>query len=143
MAKILVVDDDMTLRQLYEERMKREGYEIISAGDGEEAVQKVQAEKPDLILLDIMMPKINGIDVMKMLREKEETSNIPIILFTALVQEIGKVKEMMKPYDEYLVKSEIMPKDVVDKIKSCLAKAKGGSAPKPQPEAQEQAPAAQ
>jgi len=123
MAKILIVDDDMTLRELYEERMKREGYVIVSASDGEEAIKKVQEEKPDLILLDIMMPKINGIDVMKMLREKEATADIPIILFTALVQEIGKVKEMMKPFDEYLVKSEIMPKDVIGKIEECLKKA--------------------
>ena len=124
-ARILIVDDDMTLRELYEERMKQEGYVILSASDGEEALEKAVKEKPDLILLDIMMPKINGIDVMKMLREKEETEKIPVIILTALVQEIGKVKEMMKPGDGYLVKSEIMPKDVVDRIKESLDKAKG------------------
>ena len=123
MAKILIVDDDMTLRELYEERVKAEGYTIISATDGEEAVDKTLKEKPDLILLDIMMPKINGIDVMKMLREKDESKHIPIIVLTALVQEIDKIKDMMKPGDAYLVKSEIMPKDVVDKIKSSLGEA--------------------
>lgn len=123
-AKILIVDDDMTLRELYEERVKAEGYTILSASDGEEAIDKALKEKPDLILLDIMMPKINGIDVMKMLREKEETKSIPIIILTALVQEIDKVKDMMKPYDAYLIKSEIMPKDVVEKIKSSLSKTK-------------------
>lgn len=122
--KILIVDDDMTLRELYEERVKAEGYTILSASDGEEAIDKALKEKPDLILLDIMMPKINGIDVMKMLREKEETKSIPIIILTALVQEIDKVKDMMKPYDAYLIKSEIMPKDVVEKIKSSLSKTK-------------------
>jgi DNA-binding response OmpR family regulator len=121
-ARILIVDDDMTLRELYEERMKQEGYVILSASDGEEALEKAVKEKPDLILLDIMMPKINGIDVMKMLREKEETEKIPVIILTALVQEIGKVKEMMKPGDGYLVKSEIMPKDVVAKVEESLAK---------------------
>jgi len=121
-ARILIVDDDMTLRELYEERMKQEGYVILSASDGEEALEKAVKEKPDLSLLDIMMPKINGIDVMKMLREKEETEKIPVIILTALVQEIGKVKEMMKPGDGYLVKSEIMPKDVVAKVEESLAK---------------------
>ncbi|MCL5410685.1 MAG: response regulator [Patescibacteria group bacterium] len=121
-ARILIVDDDMTLRELYEERMKQEGYVILSASDGEEALEKAVKEKPDLILLDIMMPKINGIDVMKMLREKDDTAHIPIIVLTALVQEIGKVKEMMKPGDGYLVKSEIMPKDVVAKVEESLAK---------------------
>ncbi len=122
MAKILIVDDDMTLRELYEERIKAEGYTIVSASDGEEAIEKTISEKPDLILLDVMMPKINGIDAMKMLREKDETSDIPIIILTALVQEIDKLKEMMKPYDSYLIKSEIMPKEVVDRIKDCLKK---------------------
>lgn len=120
--KILIVDDDMTLRELYEERMKQEGYVILSASDGEEAIEKCTKEKPDLVLLDIMMPKINGIDVMKMLREKEETKHIPIIILTALIQEIGKVKDMMQPGDGYLVKSEIMPKDVVAKVEESLAK---------------------
>lgn len=123
-TKLLIVDDDMTLRELYEERMRAEGYIIISAADGEEAIEKATKEQPDIILLDIMMPKINGIDVMKTLREKEETANIPIIILTALIQEIDKVKSMMKPYDSYLIKSEIMPKDVVDKVKTCLETAK-------------------
>ncbi len=122
MAKVLIVDDDMTLRELYEERMKAEGFTIISASDGEEAIEKTTKEKPDVILLDIMMPKINGIDVMKMLREKDETKDIPIIILTALIQEIDKIKDMMKPTDGYLVKSEIMPKDVVDKVKKALNK---------------------
>ena len=122
--KVLIVDDDMTLRELYEERIKAEGYTILSAADGEEAISKANTEKPDIILLDIMMPKINGIDVMKMLREKEETKEIPIIILTALIQEIDKIKDMMKPYDGYLVKSEIMPKDVVAKIKDSLSKVK-------------------
>jgi DNA-binding response OmpR family regulator len=121
-AKVLIVDDDMTLRELYEERMKQEGYIILSAADGEEAIQKTVKEQPDIILLDIMMPKINGIDVMKMLREKDETKLIPIIILTALVQEIGKIKDMMKPGDGYLVKSEIMPKDVVAKVEDSLKK---------------------
>lgn len=122
-AKILIVDDDMTLRELYEERMKAENFVIISASDGEEAVEKATKEKPDLILLDIMMPKINGIDVMKMLREKEETAKIPIIILTALVQEVDKIKDMMKQYDSYLVKSEIMPKQVIETIEKSLEKA--------------------
>lgn len=118
--KLLVVDDDMTLRELYEERMRAEGYTIVSASDGEEAIEKATKEHPDAILLDIMMPKINGIDVMKMLRENEGTKNIPIIVLTALVQEIDKVKEMMRPNDGYLIKSEIMPKDVVEKVRLAI-----------------------
>lgn len=123
MAKILIVDDDMILREMYEARLKEGGYEIVSASDGEEALQKAASEKPDVILLDIMMPKVNGIDVMKKLREDEPTANIPVILLTALVREIDKVKEMMREYDAYLIKSEIMPGEVVEKIESALKSA--------------------
>jgi DNA-binding response OmpR family regulator len=123
-AKVLVVDDDMTLHEMYAERLAAEGYEIISAYDGEEALQKVAEEKPDIVLLDIMMPKINGIDVMKRLRAEPETAKIPIILLTALIQEINKIKDMTQDYDGYLVKSETMPGDVIKKIEESLAKAK-------------------
>jgi DNA-binding response OmpR family regulator len=119
--KILLVDDDMTLHEMYAERLKAEGYVIVSAYDGEEAIEKAYKENPDLILLDIMMPKINGIDVMKKLREDDETKGIPIILLTALVQEINKIKDMMQPYDSYLIKSEIMPQEVINTIEKSLA----------------------
>lgn len=120
-AKILLVDDDMTLHEMYAERLRAEGYNIVSAYDGEEAIEKVYKEMPDVILLDIMMPKINGIDVMKKLREDEKTANIPVILLTALVQEINKIKDMMKPYDQYLIKSEIMPAQVIEAIEKSLS----------------------
>lgn len=119
--KVMLVDDDMTLHEMYAERLAAEGYEIVSAYDGEEALTKIAADKPDIILLDIMMPKINGIDVMKKLRSEKETEKIPVILLTALIQEINKIKEMMRDGDGYLVKSEIMPADIVKTIEKSLA----------------------
>jgi len=124
-ALVLIADDDMTLHQMYVERLQAEGYNIMSAYDGEEALLKVKEKIPDVILLDIMMPKVNGIDVMKKLRSEEKTANISIILLTALVQEIGKIKELMKDYDGYLIKSEILPGDVVKTIEESLKKAYG------------------
>lgn len=119
-AKIMLVDDDMTLHEMYAERLRAEGYNIVSAYDGEEALEKVPKEMPDLILLDVMMPRVNGIDVMKKLREDEKTAHIPIILLTALVQEINKIKDMMGKDDQYLIKSEIMPADVIKAIEKVL-----------------------
>jgi DNA-binding response OmpR family regulator len=124
-ARILIADDDMTLHEMYSERLKTEGYVIYSAYDGEEALEVAYKEKPDLILLDIMMPKINGIDVMKKLREDDATKGIPIILLTALIQEINKIKAMMTPADQYLIKSEIMPNDIIAAIEKSLAVKKG------------------
>lgn len=120
-AKILLVDDDMTLHEMYAERLKAEGYVVVSAYDGEEAIDKAYKETPEIILLDIMMPKINGIDVMKKLREDEKTADIPIILLTALIQEINKIKDMMKPFDQYLIKSETMPAQVLEAIEKSLS----------------------
>ncbi|MDO8444125.1 MAG: response regulator [bacterium] len=119
-AKILLVDDDITLHEMYAERLRAEGYIIVSAYDGEEALAKVYTEKPDIILLDIMMPKINGIDVMKKLQEDETTKKIPVILLTALIQEIDKIKNIMKPYDQYLIKSETMPANIITAIEKSL-----------------------
>ncbi len=121
---ILIVDDDLTLLEMYQERFKEEGYVVIGASDGEEALKKVQKDKPAMIVLDIMMPKLNGIDVMKRLRADADTKDIPVIILTALVQEIDKLKDLMGPNDQYLVKSEDMPKDVVEKVNSVLNKSK-------------------
>jgi len=125
-AKILLVDDDMTLHEMYAERLRAEGYVVVSAYDGEEALSKDYSEKPEIILLDIMMPKINGIDVMKKLREDETTVKTPVILLTALVQEIDKIKSIMKPYDQYLIKSETMPAKIIDAIEKSLSVAAKG-----------------
>jgi DNA-binding response OmpR family regulator len=117
---ILVVDDDLTLREMYEERLKQEGYIVIGAADGEEAIKKAQDQIPALIILDIMMPRINGIDVFKQLRADEKTKGIPIVILTALVQEIDKVQELMTERDSYLVKSQDMPKTVIEKVTAAL-----------------------
>ncbi|MEI8143701.1 MAG: response regulator [Candidatus Berkelbacteria bacterium] len=120
-AKVMVVDDDVTLHEMYVERLKTAGYTTFSAYDGEEALSKVYEYKPDIILLDVMMPKINGIDVMKKLREDDKTKAIPIILLTALVQEISKIKTMMGEHDCYMIKSEVTPADIVVQIEKSLS----------------------
>lgn len=118
---ILVVDDDLTLRELYSERLKQEGYAVMQASNGDEAIQKALDQIPALIILDIMMPKTNGIDVMAKLRADEKTKNISIIILTALIQEIDKVKDLMTDRDSYLIKSEQMPKDVIAKVDALIA----------------------
>ncbi len=128
LTKVLLADDDAILHEMYAERLRAEGFNIISAYDGEEALEKFNAEKPALVVLDIMMPKMNGIDAMKKIREGDINPDTPIILLTALVQEINKIKKMMRPGDQYLIKSEIVPANLIEAIKSSLKKSSSSAA---------------
>jgi len=117
---ILLVDDDLTLLEMYEDRLKAEGFEIVRATNGEEALKKVRENRPQLIILDIMMPKVNGFDVLKNLRADPEFKNIPIIVLTALIQDVDRLEGKKLGATDYIVKSETMPGEVVAKIKKAL-----------------------
>jgi DNA-binding response OmpR family regulator len=117
---ILLVDDDLTLREMYEERMKAEGFNILQATNGEEALQKIRESKPDVILLDIMMPKVNGFDVLKELKADPELKSIPVIVLTALIQDVDRVQGKKLGAVDYIVKSETMPGEVIAKIKNAI-----------------------
>ncbi len=117
---VLLVDDDLTLREMYEERLKTEGFNIIQATNGEEALVKARESKPHIILLDIMMPKVNGFDVLKELKADEELKNIPVIVLTALIQDVDRVQGKKLGAADYIVKSETMPGEVIAKIKNAI-----------------------
>jgi len=117
---VLLVDDDLTLREMYIERFKAEGFTVESAKDGEEALSKAHDLKPNIILLDIMMPKLNGLDVLKRLKADKETAEIPVIVLTSLIQEREKIESITGGADGFIVKSETMPGDVVAKVKEVL-----------------------
>jgi len=119
---ILLVDDDMTLREMYTERLKAEGYGVMTARDGEEALQIATDNHPNVILLDIMMPKINGLDVLKKLKEQSETKDIPVIVLTALIQDQERKESMARGANDYIVKSETMPGEVIDKVHALINK---------------------
>lgn len=117
---ILLVDDDLTLREMYEERLKIEGFTIVQASNGEEALTQAKDIKPNLILLDIMMPKINGFDVLKGLKSDSELKDIPVIILTALIQDVDRVQGDKLGATDYIVKSETMPGEVITKIRSAM-----------------------
>lgn len=119
---ILLVDDDLTLREMYTERLKAEGFQVTSARDGEEAIKIATEVKPNVILLDIMMPKINGLDVLKRLKDQSETKDIPVIVLTALIQDQERMESITRGADDYIVKSETMPGEVIEKIHKLLEK---------------------
>ena len=122
MKSILLVDDDLTLREMYAERLKAEGFVVEMAQDGEEALAKVKDLNPCVILLDIMMPKINGLDVLKKLKEDDATKPIPVLVLTALIQDKDRMESVTRGADGYIVKSETMPGEVIQKIKDVLEK---------------------
>ncbi len=122
MTKVLLVEDDVALREIYSARFAAENFEVSSAGDGEEALSKAIAEKPDIIILDIMMPKISGFDILDILRATPETKNTKIIIMSALSQASDIEKGARLGADAYLVKSQATLSDVIDKTNEILAR---------------------
>ncbi|MBS6323548.1 MAG: response regulator transcription factor [Clostridium sp.] len=114
--KIMICDDQIMIHETLGMYLENEGYEHISAMDGEEALQKFETEKPDLIILDIMMPKLSGTDVCRKLREK---SRVPIIMLTAKGEEIDRILGLELGADDYIVKP-FSPREVVARIKAVL-----------------------
>ena len=118
--KILLVEDDATLANVYLSRLELEGFDVEHVANGELALSKAIDFKPDLIVLDAMMPKINGFDVLDILRNTPETMNVRIIMLTALSQPKDKERAAALGADDYLVKSQVVISDVVDRIKHHL-----------------------
>ena len=118
--KILLVEDDEGLAQVYITRLEVEGFEVRRVPNGEDALAAAIEFKPDLILLDIMMPKVNGFDVLDILRNTPETTNVKIMMLTALSQDADRKKAEDMGADDYLVKSQVVIADVVDRIKMHL-----------------------
>lgn len=120
MAKILLVEDDNNLREIYGERLMAEGYEIVSAKDGEEALAVAVREKPDLIISDVMMPKISGFDMLDILRQTPETKLTKVIMMTALSQSEDKERADKLGADKYLVKSQVTLEDMARVVNDVL-----------------------
>ena len=121
MTKILLAEDDKALREIYGVRLLAEGYDIVSAGDGEEALTSAINEHPDLILSDVMMPKISGFEMIDLLRTNEKTRDIKVIVMSALGGESQKERGRSLGADRYLVKSQVGIEDVVATVKQVLA----------------------
>ena len=129
MAKILLVEDDKSLREIYGVRLMAEGYEIVSAGDGEEALALAVKERPDLIVSDVMMPKISGFDMLDILRSTSETKDVKVIMMTALSSDDQRARGEALGADRYLVKSQVGIEDVVRTVHDVLGDSIAPAAP--------------
>lgn len=123
MTKILLVEDDKSLREIYSVRLLAEGYTLISSGDGEEALAAAIGEKPDLIVSDVMMPKISGFEMLDLLRSNDSTKNIPVIMLTALSSEQQRERGNRLGADRYLIKSQVGIEDIVRTVHEVLGDA--------------------
>ena len=151
MTKIMLVEDDKSLREIYGVRLEAEDYQVVSAGDGEEALALAIKERPALIISDVMMPKISGFDMLDILRSTTETKDIKVIMMTALSSDDQRARGEALGADRYLVKSQVGIEDVIRTVHEVLGDGVPTAAPAPsfppatpapaQP-APEQAPAA-
>jgi len=122
MSKILIVDDDEAIRELYKTALKSIGYQVESAVNGEEALTKTQSFKPDLLLLDVMMPEIHGLHVLDIIKATPEMKDVKIIVFTALSDNEAQKKAEEFGADGYIVKSQMSMAEVINYIQKILSK---------------------
>jgi DNA-binding response OmpR family regulator len=119
--KVLVVDDEDSIREIYRRELQTRGYTVVAAPDGEEGLLKAGEESPDIVLLDIMLPKMSGIDVLKALKENQLTKNIPVLLLTNLGEETIIKEGFELGADGYLLKVSYTPAQVVDEVSKFLS----------------------
>jgi CheY-like chemotaxis protein len=119
--RILLVEDDRFLRRACEAGLRQRGFTVLMAVDGEEALQKARAEVPDLILLDLIMPKIHGFEVLRLLKQDPVTASIPVIVMSNLGQDGDIQQAMAAGAIGYLIKTNLWPRDIVKHVEAALA----------------------
>ena len=124
MTKILVIDDEPDAVELVEFNLRSAGYEVVTAADGAEALKKAKAHSPDLVVLDVMLPEVDGLEVCKILRRDPATSGIPLIMLTAKAAEIDRVLGLELGADDYITKP-FSPRELVLRIKNLLKRGQG------------------
>tara|TARA_Y100000310_G_scaffold85265_1_gene82096 strand:+ start:12323 stop:12691 length:369 start_codon:yes stop_codon:yes gene_type:complete len=118
--KILVIEDDKFLKELISQKLTKEGYKVISAVDGEDGVKKTKAENPNLILLDLILPGMDGFEVLDEIKKDSKLKPIPVIILSNLGQKEDVEKALKLGAVDYLIKAHFAPGQIVDKIKSVL-----------------------
>ncbi len=121
--KILLAEDDRFLRRAAEATLKKKGYAVVTAADGQEALDAAQRERPDLILLDVIMPKLHGFEVLERLKASPETRNIPVVMLSNLGQDADQALALQRGAVAYLVKANVGLSDLARHVADILAKA--------------------
>ena len=119
-SKILLIEDDKFLRDLISQKLKSEGYEVVEAAEGREGLEKIKKEKPNLVLLDLVLPGIDGFEVLKKIKEDPSTSSLPVIILSNLGQKDSVEKGLKMGAVDYLIKAHFTPTEIIEKVKSNL-----------------------
>ena len=122
MKKILIIEDDPFLSEVYSAKFSQSGFRTEVATDGKKGLEKIKASKPDLVLLDIVLPKMDGFDLLKTIKEDDQFKEIPVILLTNLGQKNEVEKGLALGADEYIIKAHFTPTAIVAKVKEVLEK---------------------
>ncbi len=122
---VLVVEDTELLRRIYADKLAQDGYRVVTAADGLEALQHVRAEPVDLVLLDLVMPKMSGLEVLEAIKKDPRTMHVPVLILSNLGQESDIERGLELGAIDYLIKNEAKPADVTEKIKASLELAAG------------------
>ena len=120
MSKILVVEDDKFLREMISRKLDKEGYEVIQAVDGEKGEEKAKSEKPDIILLDLILPGIDGFEVLERIKKDPEVAGIPIIILSNLGQKSEVERGLSLGAVDFLIKAHFTPAEIVKKIREVI-----------------------
>jgi DNA-binding response OmpR family regulator len=120
--KILIVEDDRFLRELMVRKLKMENFEVVEAEDGAEGLKKIKEEKPDLVLLDLILPEMDGFEVLEQKRKDEEIKDIPVIILSNLGQKEEIDRGLQLGAKDYLVKAHFSPSEIIEKVKLFLQK---------------------
>jgi len=120
MKRILFIEDERTLQKTFKDLLEKESFEMISAFDGKEGLSLIKTEKPDLILLDLILPGVDGFEVLKRIKVDEEIKEIPVIILTNLEDTVDINRALELGATTYLVKANYSPKEVLEKIKKAL-----------------------
>jgi phosphate regulon transcriptional regulator PhoB len=124
-SRVLIVEDEPDIRELVVHHLKREGYQVSAAASGEEALRQVQAAPPDLVLLDLMMPAMDGLEVCRRLRQDPATATLPIVMLTAKGDEVDRVLGLEIGADDYVVKP-FSPKELLARVRAVLRRSRPG-----------------
>ena len=118
--KILIIEDDRFLRELIARKLTDEGFETLEAGEGEQGLKKIKEEKPDLVLLDLILPSIDGFEVLSRMKEDAKVSSIPVIILSNLGQREEVERGLKSGAIDYLIKAHFTPGEIIEKIKGVL-----------------------